>query len=121
MAYSEYDEDGHREKNGTWVTDGGLNGTTTRLGVRMYSRSRLGDNSIQPFVEANWWHGTAQSTLRFGDVLVTDGTPSDTYELKAGLQGEVAKHWQLWGHVGERWGANDYRRYEGMLGVKYQF
>ena len=39
----------------------------------------------------------------------------------ARLQGEIAKGWQLWGHVGGQWGEDSYSRYEGMVGLKKLF
>ena len=121
LAYNSYSADDHREANGTWVRNGDSDGVVARLGARLYSRSTLNDNAIQPFVEANWWYGDAQNSLSFDGQLVGDDTPDNTFELKAGLQGEIAKGWQLWGHVGGRWGQNSYSSYEGMIGVKHTF
>ena len=93
----------------------------TRLGARVYSRSTLNDNGIQPFVEANWWYSNLKNTVMFNDVIVGDDAPDNRFELKAGLQGEIAKGWQLWGHIGGQWGENSYSRYEGMIGIKHTF
>ena len=121
-AYNTYSADDHYERaTNTRVHNGDSNGVITRLGARLYSRSKLGDNGIQPFIEANWWYSDAKNTLMFNNVELADGTPDSTYELKAGLQGEIAKGWQVWGHIGGRWGSNDYHSYEGMIGVKHQF
>ena len=100
---------------------GDADGVTGRLGARLYSRSKLGDNGMQPFVEANWWYNSAKNSLMFNGDTLSEDTPDSTFELKAGLQGEIAKNWQMWGHIGGRWGENNYRSYEGMVGVKYQF
>ena len=52
---------------------------------------------------------------------MSDGTPDSRYEVKAGLQGEVAKNWLMWGHAGVQFGSNEYNRYEGMVGIKRIF
>lgn len=119
VAYSSYQADDHRTAGGTRVTDGKAEGVITRLGARFYSRGE--NNAMQPFVEANWWYDGAQGTQRFDGEVLDDDTPDNRYELKAGLQGEIAKGWQLWGHVGGQWGKDSYSRYEGMLGVKHVF
>ena len=122
LAYNSYSADDHYERTtNTWVRDGNSDGVIGRLGARMYSRSKLGDNGLQPFVEANWWYNSGKYDLSFNGAKVNDDTPDSTFELKAGLQGQIAKGWQLWGHVGGRWGENSYSSYEGMVGVKHQF
>ena len=122
IAYNSYSADDHFERStNTWVRDGDTDGVITRLGARLYSRNKLGDNGIQPFVEANWWYGSAKYDLNFNEQIVSEDTPDNTFELKAGLQGEIAKGWQLWGHISGRWGENSFSSYEGMVGVKHQF
>jgi len=121
LAYTFYSSDDHVEANGTRVSNGDGNGLVSRLGVRFYSRSKLEDNGMQPFIEANWWHSTANNSLDFDGATVSDGAPDSRYELKIGLQTEIVRHWQLWGHVGDQWGANSYNSYGAMAGVKYVF
>ena len=121
IAWNSYSADDHQEANGTWVRDGNADGVIGRLGARVYSRSKLGDNGVQPFVETNWWYSDAKNSLRFDGDIVSDDTPRNRYEVKAGLQGEIVKGWQAWGYVGGQWGENSYSRYEGMVGVKRVF
>ncbi|MDR2550673.1 MAG: autotransporter outer membrane beta-barrel domain-containing protein [Desulfobulbus sp.] len=121
LAYISYSEDNHREANGTWVTNSDADGWITRLGARLYNRSKQDDNGIQPFLEGNWWHSSANNSLDFNGQTLSDGVPSDRYELKAGLQGEIKRNWQLWGHFGTQFGKDNYDRYEAMAGVKYVF
>ena len=121
VAYAILNQDSHEEVNGTRVNNDDGDGVIARVGVRMYSRSTRGDNGIQPFVEANVWHYSMNNSLDFNGVTMSDGAPSARYEFKAGLQGELAKHWQMWGHVGGQWGLDGYDRYEGMVGLKYVF
>ncbi len=121
LAYTKFSADNHREANGTWVNNSDANGFIGRLGARFYSRSKQGDNGVQPFVEANAWYSDAKNSLDFNGVQISDGTPDTRYELKLGAQGEIRRNWQLWGHVGGQWGKDNYDRYEAMVGVKYSF
>lgn len=122
VAYNSYSADDHKESNGTWVRGGDADGVSARVGARMYTRSKTSDNAVQPFIEANWrYNDAAKNSMTFDGETVSDGTPENRFELKAGLQGEVAKGWQVWGHVGGQWGENKYNRYEGMVGVKHTF
>lgn len=121
VAYNSYKADDHHEANGTWVRGNDVDGAIFRVGARFYSQNKLDGGGVQPFIETNWWYSDAKNSLSFdGDILYED-TPNSRYELKAGLQGNVTKHWQLWGHLSGQWGENSYSRYEGMLGVKYSF
>ncbi|WP_434779143.1 autotransporter outer membrane beta-barrel domain-containing protein [Neisseria sp. Ec49-e6-T10] len=120
IAYSAYDIDDHYY-NGMYVHDADANGLITRLGARLYSRDKLDGDSIQPFAEINWWHSSAKNSLKFSDTTLDSGEPKNRYELKAGFQGKLSQRWQLWGHAGMQFGENSYKRYEGMVGVKYRF
>ena len=120
IAYNQYNSDDHTDASGMRVSGNDASGLITRVGARAYSRTKVG-NGIQPFVEANWWHSDANNSLDFDGVTITDDTPSDRFELKLGLQGEIAKNWQAWGHLGAQTGDNSYSRYEGMIGIKHIF
>lgn len=119
IAYNNYKANNHTEKAGTRVTNSDATGIITRVGTRIYPRSST--STLQPFVEFNWWHNSAKNTLNFNSKRVSDGTPNSRYEAKIGLQGEIAKNWQIWGHFGTQLGRNKYSSYEGMLGIKKQF
>ena len=121
IAYNSYCADDLTDEHGVRIRNGDADGIITRLGARVYTRSKLNENSIQPFIEVNWWYSNAKNSMQFNDSIAVDDMPDNRYELKAGLQGEIAKGWQLWGHIGGEWGNNSYQRYEGMLGVKHQF
>lgn len=121
LAYNGYRADNHNESNGTRITGSDADGLISRIGARFYSRSKLNDNGIQPFIETNWWYSDAQNALTFEGIQMSGDTPDSRYELKAGLQGEIAKGWQMWGHIGGQWGERQYSRYEGMFGVKHTF
>ncbi|RZN19691.1 autotransporter outer membrane beta-barrel domain-containing protein, partial [Escherichia sp. E14S1] len=45
----------------------------------------------------------------------------NTGELKAGVEGQITPHLQLWGNVAQQLGDNGYSDTQGMLGVKYLF
>lgn len=121
VAYNSYSADDVTDNYGMRVSGRDASGVVTRLGARMYSRSKLGDNSIQPFVETNWWYGSADNSLDFEGTRVKDGTPESRFEVKVGAQGEIARGWQMWGHISGMWGNNSYDRYEGMVGLKKLF
>lgn len=122
VAYNSYSADDYRDTaTNTRIHGGDADGVVGRVGARVYSRSKLNDNSVQPFVEANWHYNSAKNSMMFNGDTLSEDSPNSTYELKAGLQGEVAKGWQVWGHVGGRWGDHGYNSYEGMVGVKKSF
>ncbi len=118
VAYSHYKADDHTDQNGTFISNSNTNGFTSRVGARIYSRSKLSDNGLQPFAEANWWYSNIRNKLNFNQERMDDSTPKSRYELKVGLQGELTQNWLMWGHLGGQVGENSYRRYEGMIGIK---
>lgn len=121
LAYNGYQADDHTESNGTRVSGGNDDGVITRLGARLSSLSLDAAPAVQPFVELNWWNGWQGGSLDFDGTPVSADTPDNRFELKVGLQGEIAKGWQLWGNIGGQWGNDSYNRYEGMIGVKRLF
>lgn len=120
VIYSDVRQDNHSEQNGTQVDNAKASGVTTRLGTRLFSRSQNA-NAVQPFIEANWWNTSVRNSLSFDSTRIGTHTPDSTYELKAGLQGEIANGLQAWGHVGRQWGQDSFRAYEGAVGIKYDF
>jgi outer membrane autotransporter protein len=56
-----------------------------------------------------------------GGTTISTQVPEDRYQLKLGVQGNLDKQWQLWMSVGGTIGDNDYRQYEGNIGMKYQW
>ena len=122
LAYSHFSADDHVEYNGTRIRVDDASGIVSRLGARLFSRSKQGASfDIQPFVEANWWHSNAKNTLFFNEVKLRDDTPKNRFELKTGFQGELSKGFQVWAHIGAQRGKNDYRQYEGMIGLRKEF
>ena len=66
IAYNSYSADDHYEQQtNTRVHNDDADGVTGRWGARLYSRSKLSDNGLQPFVEANWWYNSAKNSLMF--------------------------------------------------------
>lgn len=120
LLYTNYTSDSILDQKGTRITIRDSNDVSTRLGARLSGRP-VEAGAIQPFVEINWWHGGADSGVLFDDALVDGDTTDNRAELKVGLQGDIAKNWQIWGHVGGQWGDHSYRRYEGMIGIKRHF
>ncbi|WP_347253502.1 autotransporter outer membrane beta-barrel domain-containing protein [Leminorella grimontii] len=120
VVYSDYRADSVTDSRGMRVDNGDADSVMTRLGVRTYSRSTLGDNAFQPFVEANWLYNNAKNTLDFNGYTVKDGMPKNRYEVKVGVQGEIVKGLQVWGHFSGT-GGEQYGDYGGTLGVKKTF
>ena len=120
LLYTNYTSDDILEQNGTRITAQSSNDVSTRLGARLSGRPAEA-GAILPFVEVNWWHGTADNGMLFNGALADADTPDNRAELKVGLQGNIAKDWQIWGHVGGQWGDHSYSRYEGMIGIKRNF
>lgn len=120
VVYSNYRADSVTDSRGMRVDNGDADSVMTRLGVRTYSRSTLGDGAFQPFVEANWLYNNAKNTLDFNGYTVKDGTPKNRYEVKVGVQGEITKGLQVWGHFSGK-GGEQYSDYGGTLGVKKTF
>jgi autotransporter family porin len=118
VIYNGYSMDDHTEANGTRVT-GDAGGLTTRVGARIYGNTMMsGAQRVQPFVELNWWHSSANESVTLDAFSVDWNLPRNTYELKAGVQIELGAGWTGWGHLGWRQaGGGDYRNVEGQIGL----
>ncbi len=56
VVHSRYDSDRVVEANGTVVEDRGGGETSTRLGLRLYSRGLSpAQGQVHPYVAVNWW------------------------------------------------------------------
>jgi len=116
-----FDSDDHVEANGTVVTAADAGGLTTRVGARAYARPLAdGQNRVQPFVQANWWHREGNDEITFADERV-DTSSSNVYEVKTGAQLELGQHWTGWGELGVQRGEGDHRNVNGAIGVKYSW
>ncbi|QIQ20426.1 autotransporter family protein [Zophobihabitans entericus] len=121
VAYTYYDADNHTDSNGVRVSDDDASGFSTRLGGRLYLRDALNQKNAQVFLEANWLYNSAKNTLRFNGEQIADNTPSNRFEVKAGMQGAITPKLHIYSHIGLQWGKDQYEGASGQVGVKYNF
>ncbi|MDM0046283.1 autotransporter outer membrane beta-barrel domain-containing protein [Variovorax dokdonensis] len=123
VIVSNYNAGNYAERSGTVVS--GLNDTqvTTRVGVRLHGNVQDdgGNRQLRPFAELNWWHGTADATMRFNGDVVADRLPSNRIEAKVGLQGNLSKNVSAWGALGGEVGGQGYRAGKIQAGLKYSW
>lgn len=110
----------HTEANGTRVIPAHASGLTSRLGARAAARwNTPGGHVASPYVAANWLRrlGKMDATQLDGDAF-TGGVPRNSYALKLGVAFLRHSGWRVWGDVETRFGARNYRRVAGTLGVR---
>lgn len=120
--YSHYTQDDHFEANGTRIHSQRAGQMLTRLGVRLYGRNQTDNGHLwQPFIGINWWHGSGRDRIAFDDVVVQQDVPKNRYEVKAGIQAELAKNWAVWGTVAVQGRQSHYSDINGTLGARYRW
>jgi fibronectin-binding autotransporter adhesin len=120
LIYVNYREGDITEPNGTRVSGADASGWITRLGARIYRTFMREDaRKVQPYVTLNWWHTSTNSSISFNQVPVGSLYPSNRYEVKLGVNGELGKCWTAWTNVSGAWGAQDFHQYVLRVGVKY--
>lgn len=123
--------DDHLESGGTNVSQADSGYLQTRLGGRLflngYSDLDKGrQRTFQPFAELNWIHNTKDNKINF-DHPVTSAINlkqegiRDIAELKLGVEGQINQNLTTWFHIGQQLGSQDYKRTEGLVGIKYSF
>lgn len=121
LIYMHYrGNDIHEETDTTFNHKNGGH-AVTRVGARISAQPLLAQSTLQPFAELNWWNGSGAKTITLNNTDISSDIPNNRVELKAGLEGSIAKNWQLWGQIGGTWGKNSYQSYQGTLGVKYNW
>jgi autotransporter family porin len=120
LIYVKYDEDDITEPNGTRIGGKDGSGWISRLGVRAH-RTWVGSDGrkLQPYVTLNWWHDNVDDTLNFNTLALKNIYPDNRYEVKLGLNADLARGWTAWGSVGYQWGAQSYRSTLVRVGAKY--
>ena len=118
--------DEHRESNGTRVESIGDDNVRTRLGVKTWIKghNKMDDGKsreFSPFVEVNWLHNTRDFGTRMNGVTVHQDGARNIGEVKAGVEGQMNTHLNLWGNVGVQVGDKGYSDTSAMLGMKYTF
>ena len=112
-----YSADNHREANGTLVSSADNTGVNTRVGVRIVALQ----SDIQPWLTLNWLHDEGDDTMEFDGQRVSNDTPDNRAEIKAGVQATLAKGWLMWGQAGMQTGGQNYSQYGATIGVKYRW
>ncbi|EIM19039.1 autotransporter outer membrane beta-barrel domain-containing protein [Pseudomonas chlororaphis] len=122
VIYTDYKADKHREANGTVVKSKNGKAVTTRLGARAYIRpTEKSGVRVQPFVAANLWRSSDDTSMSFNDTTHKLNTAKNVYEFKAGAEVDLGSGWSAWGHLGTQVAAGDQRDVSGQLGVKYSW
>lgn len=118
--YSHYTQDDHTEANGTRIHSQSTRQMQTRLGVRLYERNQTVSGHLwQPYIGVNWWHGCGSDRIAFDDIVVRQDMPKNRFELKTGIEAELAKNWTIWGAVTVQGGQNHFSDINGTLGARY--
>lgn len=121
VTYHNYRSKDHTDSQNLRVSDSNTQGVETRLGVRAYLREKQLTNPVQPFIETNWLYRNTRKDMKFDEIQFSGEIPKNRLEIKVGLQSEASKNVQLYAHLGQQFGKDDYRRTEGAVGVKILF
>lgn len=120
VVHSRYDSDRLIEANGTVVEDRGGGETSTRLGLRLYSRGLSpAPGQVHPYVAVNWWSGGNGAGLAMDGERLQRPLPRDIYEAKAGVQVDLSGGWRGWGELSRQSGGMGFRDVGAQLGVSY--
>lgn len=116
----------HRETNGTHVSSKGHGNLQTRLGMRVFIKSKhqiakADDRIFKPFVEANWIHNTRGFSTQMDGTVIKQAGASNIAELKVGIEGQLNNKLNIWTNIAQQQGDKSYRDTAAMLGVKYNF
>ncbi|MEN5285928.1 autotransporter outer membrane beta-barrel domain-containing protein [Stenotrophomonas lactitubi] len=113
-----YDADRVTEANGTVVESARVDGNTTRLGARLYTRSSTQrQGQVHPFVAVNWWSGGNASAIAVDGERLQRNLSHDIYEAKVGLQVDLSGAWRGWGQFGHQMGEQGYRDTNAQIGM----
>lgn len=118
--------DSFAETNGTRIHSKGAGNIQTRLGVRTFIKGHHQsdegkEREFEPFVEANWIHNTKKFSTEMGNRRITQAGADNVAELKLGVEGQINRHFNMWGNVGVQVGDSGYSDTAFMLGIKYNF
>lgn len=110
----------HVEANGTRVAPRHASGTTGRLGFRAAARwVTPAGHTASPYVTTNWYRrlGRLDATT-FNTASFIGGAPRNAYAVKLGVTFLHQSGWRLWTDAETRFGARNYRRVAGTIGVR---
>jgi autotransporter family porin len=110
----------HTEANGTRIAPLHGTGSTTRLGMRAAARWQTPNGHVaSPYVAVSWLRRLGRlDATQFDGEAFAGGVPRNSYALKLGVTLLRRTGWSLWGDVETRFGARNYRRFAGTLGVR---
>lgn len=117
--------DDHTENEGTKVS-ANANNLQLRLGLKTIIGYRSTANSVnqqagQLFLEANWLHNTKAYSVQMDDVRVSQDGGRNIAEIKAGLEGRITPHTDIWFNLAHQVSNHGYSDTGLMLGLKYLF
>lgn len=117
--------DDHTENEGTKVS-ANANNLQLRLGLKTIIGYRSTTNSVnqqagQLFLEANWLHNTKAYSVQMDDVRVSQDGGRNIAEIKAGLEGRITPHTDIWFNLAHQVSNHGYSDTGLMLGLKYLF
>ncbi len=97
------------------------NGWMSRLGVRVQPPGfQTWGLKMRPYAALNWWHDELNSEVIAPQYTTTSAlAPSNRYELKTGLNVDVAPGMAAWGDLGLQWGQQSYQAWTLRAGMRY--
>lgn len=118
--------DDHIEQNGTHVSSNGDGNIQSRLGARLFLKSKSaldrGNNrEFAPYIEANWIHNSREFSTVMNDVTINEAGAKNIAEIKTGVEGRLTSNLTTWVNVGQQIGDKGYHKTEAVLGIKYSW
>ncbi|WP_233432865.1 autotransporter outer membrane beta-barrel domain-containing protein [Rahnella victoriana] len=104
--------------NQSKVAQEGDNNVQTRLGLRSeWDIHPTPTLHLKPFIEANYRHNSAETSLNVDGANFSDNTAKDSAELSAGISGNLGANTTVWGKIGQQKGSDDFSQTEGSVGL----
>lgn len=76
---------------------------------------------FQPFAEVNWLHNSKDFSTCMDRVAVYQDGSRNIAEVKAGVEGQINSHLNVWGNVGVQVADKGYNDTSATIGVKWSF
>lgn len=96
------------------------NGWMSRLGVRVQPEGfRSWGLGFRPYAALNWWHEDLNSEVIVNQFAAQNLYPTNRYELKTGVNVNVAPGMAAWGDLGWQWGQQSYQAWTLRAGMRY--
>lgn len=108
--------------NQSKVAQAGNTPVQTRLGIRsewdIHPAPAL---HLKPFIDANYRHNSAQTSLNVDGVNFTDSTTKDSAELSIGINGDLGANTTVWGKMGQQQSSEDFTQTQGAMGISVRW